>query len=165
MMSASTIALFFASLAFIAIATKARTFSSDESWHNKISIFIEYGRALGTPPPSPKSEPLSKQITNNFGKDVFTTTNYERARMSPPPSPKQSPPESQLQKPRVLPPPPPASSKPPTESENTASPCVTANPCSSSSTLIVMVTDQDYGRTTKTPPPSPKASPPTHYDE
>lgn len=136
---------------------------TDERWHNKISIFIEYGRALGTPPPSQKSEPPSKQITNNFGKDVFTTTNYERARMSPPPSPKQSPPESQLQKPRVLPPPPPASSKPSTESENTASPCVTANPCSSS-TLIVMVTDQDYGRTTKTPPPSPKASPPTHYD-
>ncbi|KAK9229702.1 hypothetical protein WN944_022666 [Citrus x changshan-huyou] len=146
MMSAA--ALFLTVLAFLAIAAQARTLSSDDSWHNKISMAIEYGRAVKSPPPSPKSSPPTKHITSVNG-------NYEPSVSESQLSATNSPDNGKIKK--RSPPPPPASSISPTQSENTASPF---------STMITMVThdDQDYGRTRSSPPPSPKPAPPTQYD-
>lgn len=112
---------------------------------------IEYGRPVKSPPPSPKSSPPTKQITSVNG-------NYEPSVSESQLSATNSPDNGKIKK--RSPPPPPAISKSPTHSENTASPCVAANPCGGS-TFIAMVTDE-LARPKHLPPPRPKVAPPTY---
>ncbi|ESR40909.1 hypothetical protein CICLE_v10026724mg [Citrus x clementina] len=139
-MMSTTALLLTLSLAFLVIAAHARPLSSGD-----------LGRPVNRRPPPPKAAPPIRPIASNLHND------------------KPSPPESQLKATnspdngkikKRSPPPPPAASKSPTHSENTASPCVAANPCGGSS-FIAMVTDE-LARPKHLPPPRPKVAPPTY---